>query len=409
MDYLLNIVVKSFSTPVFLFFFIAFAGYAIGRVTVKGVSLGTAGVFLAALLFGHFGYADDSLLHSIGLVNVSASHMKIALSLVQSIGLICFVTSVGFIAGPKFFHDLRANATSYVLEAVVIIGSGALVCVVVTALTDLSSAVTTGLLAGALTSTPGFAAAQEAVAGNEALLHEVSVAYGIAYPFGVIGVVLFVQLMPMILGVDIEEERSKISIAVSDAPQSDESGSDISIDPFGFCAFSLAVILGILIGRFRVPLPGGASFSLGNTGGALLLGLLFGHFGHIGPFSLKVRNASLETFREFGLMLFLIGAGVPGGSGFVAILKQHGTMLFIYGALMTLVPLLCGYFFSRYRLKMCLFNNLGSITGGMTSTPALGTLINVAQSSDVVSAYAVTYPCALVLVVLACQFIVTLL
>ena len=226
---------------------------------------------------------------------------------------------------------------------------------------------------------------------------------------GVIGVVLFVQLMPMILGVDIEEERSKISIAVSDAPQSDESGSNISIDPFGFCAFSLAVILGILIGRFRVPLPGGASFSLGNTGGALLLGLLFGHFGHIGPFSLKVRNASLETFREFGLMLFLIGAGVPGGSGFVAILKQHGIMLFIYGALMTLVPLLCGYFFSRYRLKMCLFNNLGSITGGMTSTPALGTLINVAQSSDVVSAYAVTYPCALVLVVLACQFIVTLL
>ncbi len=76
---------------------------------------------------------------------------------------------------------------------------------------------------------------------------------------------------------------------------------------------------------------------------------------------------------------------------------------------MTLAPMIAGYFFARYVLKLPMLNILGSITGGMTSTPALGTLINVAGTDDVASAYASTYPVALVLVVLASQFIITLL
>ena len=59
-------------------------------------------------------------------------------------------------------------------------------------------------------------------------------------------------------------------------------------------------------------------------------------------------------------------------------------------------------------LKLSLLNNLGSITGGMTSTPALGTLISVAGTDDVASAYAATYPIALVSVVLASQFLTVL-
>ena len=83
-------------------------------------------------------------------------------------------------------------------------------------------------------------------------------------------------------------------------------------------------------------------------------------------------------------------------------------MLFVYGAVMTLVPMIVGYFIAAKLLKLSLFNNLGSITGGMTSTPALGTLISVAGTEDVASAYAATYPIALVSVVLSAQFIVIL-
>lgn len=66
--------------------------------------------------------------------------------------------------------------------------------------------------------------------------------------------------------------------------------------------------------------------------------------------------------------------------------------------------MIVGYFVAAKLMKLSIFNNLGSITGGMTSTPALGTLINVAGTGDVANAYAATYPIALVIVVLASQF-----
>ena len=96
-------------------------------------------------------------------------------------------------------------------------------------------------------------------------------------------------------------------------------------------------------------------------------------------------------------LAFLIGAGIDGGAGFVSVLKEYGGWLFLWGALMTLVPLLVGFFVAKYVLKLSLFNNLGSICGGMTSTPALGALINTA-----------TYPIALILVVLLSQFLTRL-
>jgi putative transport protein len=185
-------------------------------------------------------------------------------------------------------------------------------------------------------------------------------------------------------------------------------GKLIHLDEFGFFAITTAIALGILVGNIKIPLPGGAEFSLGTTGGPLIVGLLFGHFAHIGPLDISVPVPILKTLRELGLMLFLIGAGVSGGAGFVETLKQEGLMLFVYGALMTLTPMLVGYFIAAKLMKLSLFNNLGSITGGMTSTPALGTLISVAGTDDVASAYAATYPIALVSVVLCSQFIVLL-
>ena len=101
-------------------------------------------------------------------------------------------------------------------------------------------------------------------------------------------------------------------------------------------------------------------------------------------------------------MLFLIGAGVAGGARFIELFRP---VYFLYGAVMTTVPMIVGYIFARKILKMSLFNSLGSITGGMTSTPALGTLIQVAKTDEVASAYAATYPIALLAIVLVSQFL----
>ena len=101
--------------------------------------------------------------------------------------------------------------------------------------------------------------------------------------------------------------------------------------------------------------------------------------------------------------MFLIGAGVPGG---VSFMENIQLKYFLYGIIMTLVPMIIGFLVAKYVFKLSIFNNLGSITGGMNSTPALDALIRAAGTDEVSSAYAATYPIALVVVVLAAKIIV---
>ena len=140
------------------------------------------------------------------------------------------------------------------------------------------------------------------------------------------------------------------------------------------------------------------------------MGLILGHFGKMGKLSLEVPESTLKLLRELGLMLFLLGAGFEGGVNLVSSLEGEGAGMviwgFVGGACMTIMPMVVGFILAKFVMKLPLLNALGSITGGMTSTPALGTLINTAKTEDVASAYASTYPIALVLVVLACNLIV---
>lgn len=360
-------------------FLIAALGYLLGSIKIKGISLGTAGILIVALVFGHLGV--------------------VAPSIIQNLGLICFVTAVGFIAGPKFFDNFKGNAIGYIVVGMVIIVVGVLTCLAAILFSGIGADLGLGLMAGALTTTPGLAAAIEATGSNM-----VSIGYGIAYPFGVISVVLFVQLIPIILKINIKEERERY-LAANDSARTVSQVKLFSCDSRGFFGFALAIILGILIGKISIPLPGGASFALGTSGGPLLTGLLFGHFGRIGKLNISVKNEVLVTMREFGLATFLIGAGTNAGSGFVQVLIEQGPMLFLYGAIMALVPMFAGYFVAAKVFKFSIFNTLGSVCGGMTSTPALGTLIQVAGTDDVASAYAATYPVALAMVVLLTQLI----
>lgn len=390
---------------IFSVFLVAAVGYLLGKITIKGVSLGTAGVFIIALLFGALFY------HTLesNMVVSGTSYTKDALKIIETTGLALFVTSVGFIAGPNFFSNLKKNYKSFVLLGIIIILVGALTCVgcifIGSNFTDLSkdefTALQTGLLSGALTSTPAFSAAKATVGSG--LEDFVTVGNGIAYIYGVIGVVLFVQIIPKIVKADIDKERALLQGNKKEDKQASGGGKKlIELDPFGLCVFSFAVVLGVILGGVKIPM-GSASFSLTTTGGALICALILGHFGKIGRVSLTIDTRVLKVLRELGLMMFLIGAGISGGAKFIEVFQP---VYLLYGALMTTLPMIVGFLVAKYVLKMSLFANLGSITGGMTSTPALGTLISTAKTDDVASAYAATYPIALLAVVLASQFIV---
>ncbi len=396
---------KAMAIVLFFVFAIIVVGYLIGKITVKGVSLGTAAIFLAALFAGHF---NGVMTGEGGAWAESAGTISSYMSLLQNLGLVLFVTSVGLIAGPSFFKNLKKNAKSYVLLGAVIILTGAAVCALVILLVPgMNSAMATGLMAGSLTSTPAFAAAQGALEGviSAEQYKQISVGLAVAYPFGVIGVVLFVQIVPKVLKANMDEERAKLVVVDSGDADADKKMKLFEMDKFGLGSFALVIMLGLLLGSINIPLGGGNSFNLGTTGGPLIMGLIFGHFGRIGKLSLKVNEHMLNIFQELGLVLFLIGAGIDGGSGFVATLSEYGPLLFVWGALMTIIPMFVGFFVAKYVLKLSLLNNLGSITGGMTSTPALGSLISSTGTPNVASAYAATYPISLVLVVLCTQFL----
>ncbi|MCR5528875.1 MAG: permease [Saccharofermentans sp.] len=400
--------IKGTTLVLFFMFAIIAIGYLIGKINVKGVSLGTAAIFIVALVFGHFkgvtvGYAghEGCIEGWAGSLTTIDTYFK----MIQNMGLVLFVTSVGLIAGPTFFKNLKKNAKSYILLGALIILSGSIVTALVTMFVPkMTSAMAVGLMSGSLTSTPAFAAAQGALEDSP-FYGEIAVGHAVAYPFGVIGVVLFVQIIPRLLKVNMDEERAKLAPVGEFETGKGPAPKLFELDKFGLGAFALTLMVGLLLGSINIPLPGGSTFSLGATGGPLIMALIFGHFGRIGKMSLKVKEHLLSIFQEFGLVLFLIGAGIEGGAEFVDTLKVYGGLIFLWGALITLVPLLVGFFFARKVLKLSLLNNLGSITGGMTSTPALGALIQSTGTSNVASAYAATYPIALVLVVLASQFL----
>ena len=353
--------------------FVIFAiSYLIGNIKIKGISLGVSTIMLVALVFGHLGYS------------ISPD--------IKNLGLLFFTCSLGISAGPTFIRNFKKNALAYIFNGFYIVFCAAIVTVIIIRLFKIETALALGLFTGALTSTPGFASAIEAT--NSILT---TAGYGISYPFGVVGVTLFCQLM-------FKEQKSNNKEIVKDELPV-HKGNYLTIDKTGMLNFSIIMLVGILIGMIQIPLGNGLSFKFGNAGGPLIAGIIFGSIGHIGRIYLSVDDNNLLVIKNIGLSLFLLGSGLEAGRDFVNIIQQYGFILFIFGAMITIIPMVTSYFLTKYLLKLPLANALGSICGGMTSTPALGALTQNCDDNDAISSYAATYPIALISVVIFAQII----
>jgi len=253
---------------------------------------------------------------------------------------------------------------------------------------------------GAMTSTPGLAAALD-IDSNPII----SVSYGASYIFGVIGVVLFVQILPLVLRIDIQKEAAAYSRGLRGA-EGENRGSDKGSSPAGpggLLMFSVVAVLGILLGRLKI-----GGFSLGATGGLLIVGILAGRLSQAKGTPLRVPVGALPVIRDVGLTLFLIGTGTEAGRGLAAIFAEYGAALFVPGALITTVPLFVGLLAGKL-MKMDAVTLLGSICGGMTSTPALGALIASAKNEDVSVHYTSAYPVGLILMIVTSQLLMRIL
>ena len=166
--------------PLIALFAIIASGLLFGSFTIKGLNLGNSGVLFTALFAGHLGYGIPG---GIG-----------------TLGLVLFVYCVGIGAGGRFFASVAREGATLGKLALVIVATGGAITWAGAKLLDLPVDLATGIFAGALTSTPALAAATESLTDAAS---GVSIGYGIAYPFGVIGVVLFVQLLPRLLKHDL--------------------------------------------------------------------------------------------------------------------------------------------------------------------------------------------------------------
>ena len=371
-----------------IFFGVLFVGYFLGRIKIKGIALGTSGIFIIAIVAGCVIPKE-----SLDITTITKQ--------LSNVGLALFITSVGFTAGPMFIQNFKSKAFKYIAISVIIIFSALGVSMLIYALDkNLDMPTILGIMMGAMTSTPGLSSNLAAFEESADIIQTVN---AIAYPFGVLGVCLFVQIVPKILRVNMAEEVEKISAPKEENTTEKESTDGekklISFDRLGLGIFSLAVVLGIVVGALTIP---GIKFQLTLTGGSLVVGLLFGHFRRIGRISLEVPKPTLKVLKELGLAIFLACSGLSGGLKFIEYIKIY-PIYFLYGALITFIPMLITFIIAKLAFKMELLNILGALTGGMTSTPALGALIEVADTDDVGSSYTSTYPFALFLLVLIPQ------
>ncbi len=521
-----------FSSPYFALFTIVALGFLVGDIKIKGVSLDVSAVIFVALLFGHFGIIIPQSLSDFGMV--------------------LFIFTIGMQAGPGFFASFQAKGKTLVILALVIVFSATFVAVILQQIFDFSASETAGLLTGALTSTPGLATAKELCGDSTA------VAYGIAYPFGVIGVILFVKLFPRISRIDlskVERDREKaklnefpkvlngtfrvtnsnisgqtlsqlrvramtgavisriskgdasilpsadtilnegdliravgsaqsldkMQILVGERVESDlplsksmerfnglvtnkkvvnmslmqlnlqqsfnctvtrvrRSGIDISPTPdltlkYGdkltvigpgenteellkligndkkelsdtdFLPIALGIIMGVLFGKLSLSFGGGFTFSLGLTGGILLVSLLLSAKGKTGNIIWTMSASSTHLLRQLGLLLFLAGVGTSAGTTMVESFMDNGLTMFVSGIAITLIPMVVAALVSKYFLKIEILDLLGVVTGGMTSTPGLAAADSLTSSSAPSIAYATVYPVAMVFLIICVQLI----
>ncbi len=169
------------------------AGSALGKIRIGGVSLGVAGVLFIGLLLGHF--------------KLSVDHQ--VLEFVREFGLIIFVYTLGLQIGPGFFGSLRARGLMLNGFAAAIVLLGSVVAVVLIRSDALDLAAGVGLLSGATTNTPSLAAAQQAlkqVGAAEGAAAVQGLAYAVAYPFGIVGIILTMVIVRRLFRVDVKAE-----------------------------------------------------------------------------------------------------------------------------------------------------------------------------------------------------------
>ena len=179
----------------FVFALVISIGIALGRIKIFGVSLGITWILFVGIAFGHFGLnIDPDILH-----------------FMKEFGLILFIYSIGMQVGPSFFSSFKQGGLTLNLLATSIVLLGVVITYIIHLVTNLPISTMVGILSGAVTNTPGLGAAQQTLQDVTGVLDPtVSMGYAVAYPLGVVGIILSLIFFRYIFKINIDKETKNL-------------------------------------------------------------------------------------------------------------------------------------------------------------------------------------------------------
>ena len=372
-------------------------GLTLSKIKMGKVNLGVTWILFAGIAAGQLGLSIDPVI----------SHF------IKEFGLILFIYSIGIEVGPKFFAAFKSGGLLLNGLATLLVLLGCGVMLAMGALTGTRPEAMIGVLYGAVTNTPGLGAAQQAYTdlGGAEGASLFAQGYAMAYPLGVVGIILSIMLLRVMFHVDVEKENAlyqknasrngielQRQLAAKDGPKNHQ--------PNLFFIF-IGIMLGVILGVLPIHIPGmSVPVKIGLAGGPLIVSILLTYFGpriHINTYTTESANLML---RQVGISLFMASVGLGAGQGFVQTVLGGGYLWVLYGVVITMVPCLLVGIVARWLCHLSYFTIAGLISGACTDPPALAYSNDICGGSQASIAYTTVYPLSMFLRVLVAQLLV---
>lgn len=320
--------------------------------------------------------------------------------IVQTIFFDFFLFATGYKVGPQFFQGLKKNAVPQLLLTLVICTSCLLIAYTLSTLLGYDIGTAAGLLAGAFSESTIIGTASETIKHltlpeieKTRLINNIPVAYAVTYLVGATSFVFFLTVIaPKLLGINLIEESSKLKESISDIEKNAKEVDPLDrLSPETDIVFvGLGIFLGGLLGLLSVTVFG-ISITLTTSGGALVMGLIFGWLHSKTPAFGRIPEPAIWIFDNVGLATFIGLVGLAAGPGFISSLKETGFGIVFAGIAVAIIPHIIGLYFGRYVLKINPIILLGAQTGAGTSTIGLKAIQDASASKFPVLGYTIPY------------------
>jgi putative transport protein len=165
-----------------------------------------------------------------------------------------------------------------------------------------------------------------------------------------------------------------------------DRATDVADVAFIGAGIAVGALIGSLVWKIA-----GVPLTLSTAGGALISGLVCGWLRSVHPKFGRIPTSTVWFMNSVGLNIFIAVVGISAGPGFVNGLKTQGVGLFLWGAVATTVPLICGMFIAKYIFRFHDALTLGIISGARTTTASLGLVCDIGKSQVPALGYTVTY------------------